>query len=401
MVSQFTRSRGWVLAVAAAMLASLISPNSVQGQGDDPPAPINVGAPVRKVSYQASTARTPSWQQANRTRLASQPMAEVVGPGEIIEGVPGHDRVMVESGYGYVEPGCGPAGCGDSGCDTGCGPCGHGHGYHGDRFNYCAGLLFENLEISAGVAGFKGPLDIGRNGNFGFQYGANLGLPLLPQWGIGWQIGVRGVSSNYEGDQTLGFHVDDSREQLFSTIGIFHHATDCNPWNWGVVFDQLHDEYWDEYDFGQVRGELGFVTRHCNEFGVMTALSTKTTEGTFGTFVNEEFEVQDQFAFYFRRYLCNDGEVRGWLGFTGDGDGILGGDFSIPISDRFAFETNFIYLIPDDDQTVLLQQQTESWAIGFNFVWHTKPGAYAHRKNPYQAKFSVADNVSMLRRWVP
>lgn len=406
MFCRFSHKKKQLLAVVVALAIPCFH-TSAEAQTDQAPPPINVGAPVRKVSYQSSNARTPSWQRVNQARLVSQSgMPEEVAPGEIIHEAMPHDGVVVEGGYGhgYVSNcgpgGCGPGGCGPSGCGSSCGDaCGHDYGH---RLHYCAGALFENLEVSLGVAGFKGPLDFGRNGNFGFQYGVNLGLPLLPDWGIGWQIGARGVSTNYEGQQTLGPFMDEKRDQLFSTIGIFHHATDCNPWNWGIAYDQLHDDYWDEYDFAQIRAELGFVTHHCNEFGFMLATSTKTSEGTYQTLiVDQAFETKDQYAFYFRRYLCNGGEVRGWAGFTGDGDGILGGDFSIPISDRFAFETNFNYLIPDDDVSDIQAQQEEAWAIGFNFVWHTRPGAYAHRKNPYHAFFSVADNVSMLRRLVP
>lgn len=398
MSSRFLRRNAMMLAAIMSIFAFAFSPTEITAQSDSPPPPINVGAPVRKVSYQSSATRTPSWQRTGQIRMASQPMAEEVGPGEIIEQMPYSDRVLVEGGYEHFEEGCGPGGCGDGFCgDGGCDPC----GYDPHRASYCAGLLWENLEISAGVAGFKGTLDAGRNGNFGFQYGANMGVPLFPHWGIGGQIGVRGVSVNYEGQQTTGPYVEDSRDQVFSTIGIFHHATDCNPWNWGVVYDQLHDEYWDEFDFGQVRAELGFVTHHCNEFGFMITNSTKESDGQYDGWIDETFDTHDQYAFYFRRYLCHDGEVRGWVGLTGDGDGIVGGDFSIPISDRFSFEANFNYLIPDNDQSEQLQQVNEAWAIGMNFVWHTRPGAFCHRKNPYHAKFSVADNVSMLRRHVP
>lgn len=43
--------------------------------------------------------------------------------------------------------------------------------------------MLRDLTVFGGVHGFKGPLDQGRNGNFGFHEGVNLGGPLGDPWG--------------------------------------------------------------------------------------------------------------------------------------------------------------------------------------------------------------------------
>ena len=76
-----------------------------------------------------------------------------------------------------------------------------------------------DLQVFGGIDGFKGPLDQGRNGNFGVHEGFNFGAPLgIFDWG--WQIGAEATESNFSGDNVVDPRSAD-RNQFFVTGGIF------------------------------------------------------------------------------------------------------------------------------------------------------------------------------------
>ena len=113
-----------------------------------------------------------------------------------------------------------------------------------------------DLEVFGGVHGFKGPLDQGRNGNFGFHEGFNFGAPLgIFDWG--WQIGAEATQSNFSGDDAVDPRSAD-RNQFFVTGGFFKRARDWG-FQWGVVYDWLHDDYYVKADMKQIRSDTSFL----------------------------------------------------------------------------------------------------------------------------------------------
>ena len=79
-----------------------------------------------------------------------------------------------------------------------------------------------DLSVFAGIQGFKGPVDQGRNGNFGIHEGLNFGAPLFGIFDFGYQVGLEMAESNFSGDQVLGNLRQSDRNQLFFTGGLFH-----------------------------------------------------------------------------------------------------------------------------------------------------------------------------------
>ena len=110
-------------------------------------------------------------------------------------------------------------------------------------------------------------------------------------------------------------------------------------------------------------------------------------------------EPTDLFAFYYRRYFCNGGQGRLWVGFTGNHEALFGGDLTLPIGKSLALQNNFLYVFPDSAVNNGAQSQ-EAWNVTMQLVWYPGRRASCVRKDPYYPLMNVANNgtfVSSLR----
>ena len=341
--------------------------------------------------------------------------------GEIV-----HDgEFSVDPGFEFT-PGCANGACGPANFDewddpTQCPECGL-YGYHrlGCRrvawclYN-CLGPLVREWSIFSGSSGFKGPVDLGRNGNFGFNQGFNLAGPLIPfpRLGLGYQVGARFTQTNLNGNP-FG---SGTRSQSFLTAGIFHRASRrCGPcrdrvifrgqspdmeieafqpsgWQWGIAYDWLTDNYYTKDTLAQLRGEVGFVFSNGNELGFWGTQGLKNdTNNAFPALL---LNPADQYAFYFRRTTPGGSQGRVWGGFTGQSFGIVGTDFRVPMSNRFDFTGGFNYNIPTGGQNANSQTR-ESWGLAMNLVFYFGRPARGIHNTPFRPLFNVADNNVLM-----
>ncbi|NLX57437.1 MAG: hypothetical protein GXY58_20225 [Planctomycetaceae bacterium] len=266
----------------------------------------------------------------------------------------------------------------------------------------CPVLALDNIELFAGAQAFSGPLNLGQTASFGFHYGLNWGAPTpcLPGQPFGLQIGYRGVSSNYSGAS----FTEDSRNQSFITAGLFRRV------DWGLqgglVVDILSDKwYYDDLSLTQLRGELSWVFPRCHELGsFFTAgvttndvASTLWSQGRQRTVI-EQYEPTDLIAFFYRRRFeaVGGGNGRVFGGFTGNGGGLVGVDFDLPLTENWALKTGFTYLIPEDGNNRVAHLD-EAWNVGITLVWY--PGSRKSVGNDYfRPLFDVADNGVFIPR---
>jgi hypothetical protein len=250
----------------------------------------------------------------------------------------------------------------------------------------------KDLTLFAGVHGFKGPVDNGRNGNFGFQEGVNWSMPFWNAAGIGFQLGGQAVQSNFHDS---AFFTDD-RSQFFFTTGLFRRQMCERGWQWGIVYDHLFDEFNENFDVSQLRGELSYLFRG-HELGFWFAGGSGDDQpGADSTSGVLSYEAVDMYAIFYRRRLMSGGEGRFWGGVTGQSDGMFGADIRVPLACDWDLVAAFNYLSPQEDNAGA-GQFDEAWNIGVNLVWYVCPeGAMRATHSRYRPLLSVADNGTLV-----
>jgi hypothetical protein len=316
--------------------------------------------------------------------------------GEVIMDEPYEDDgFIVDDGMGDFGPG---------GFGFGCGPrdpmaC--------ERFHVCSPLSILN-EASAfvGTHAFKGPLDQGLNGNFGFQEGLNTGDAIWHRHGLGYQIGGQYVESNFNGDQATGTARNGSRRQTFVTAGLFHRAFYHVGLQGGVVVDYLNDDYFVNANLTQVRSELSYLGPYGNEFGFWGAYGTRGNTFSFSNNngpTTQRFQAIDQYNFFFRHTTPTGAQGRVWGGFTSpivgqaatsQAAGLFGADFRVPLSNKWDMIGGFNYLIPT--QGGVAGGTAEAWGLTMNLVWYPARYLRGIHNGPYRPLFNVADNNTFL-----
>ena len=342
----------------------------------------------------SSVAQQPYYEPAPENTPSAQPLAQPY---------PEHHKHQASPEFGATEWNDGPtipesssccgADCGD-GCQGDCGGCDSCGWGCVPQFTLLRWLWPNNLSLLAGVHGFKGPVDQGLNGNFGFHEGLNLGGPIKPDYGVGYQVGAQAFQSNFSGDQVVQANTD-VRKQLFVTAGLYRRAMQCChacDWQGGLVVDLLHDDYYVNMTLTQLRGEFSLMMPNRHEIGVWFTAGLETDSATTVAGNLERWESTDLYAFFYRKNLDCGIRCRAWAGFTGRTDALIGGDLQLPVSDDLALQASFNYLLPEEGGS-LEGASEESWYLGINLVWY--PGCKARCINS-QPLFNVADNGTFM-----
>jgi len=297
---------------------------------------------------------------------------------------------QMEGGPFLQEPGGG--GCGQ--CDE-CDPCGKCYMRRwGDCLRNAAlhGAFTENLQLISGKQGFKGPVDQGVNGDFGYHFAFNWGMPLVDRLGVGYQVGGNLILSDFEGRSgPLGHR----RTQCFFTTGAFHRAAGDRGLQGGAVVDYLYDDFYIRMNLWQIRGELSYV-RCQHEVGFWGAAHANTVTQTATIFPNQpdetfSFEGTDQYTAFYRYQFCNGTFCRTWAGLSGRGDGIFGGDATVYVSKKLGLIAAYNYLLPRNHPGEI-NNVNESWNLTISFVWYPGYNPCGSWLNPYRPLFYTADN---------
>jgi hypothetical protein len=302
---------------------------------------------------------------------------------------------------------CGSGNCGE--CDScgdgeSCGECGHQCPYGRPWILAPIDLIIyelspphhggwwwgQDFEFFGGVHNFRSNVNITNQSNFGTQEGVNWGIPIWSEIGLGGQIGVAATQSNFE---RSGIIFDDYRQQTFITGGLFHRPACGQGFQFGAAFDWLHDEFYDNFDVAQVRGEISYLFNPRDEIGFECGVGVIDDQVTDQFLSPATFEVLNQYNFYYRRNFCRGGNARIWGGFTDENRGLVGVDFSLPMSRCWAIEGGFNYVVEDHRNRV---STDETWNMGMNLVWYI--GGNAICRSQYRPLFNVGDNGSLLTR---
>ncbi|MFM7293000.1 MAG: DUF6666 family protein [Planctomycetia bacterium] len=276
-----------------------------------------------------------------------------------------------------------------------------GRPYYGWRW-------YRDFTASAGITAFQNQTNFGLLGNYGTNEYINWAMPFWNAFGVGWQIGVRGVQSNFQqptlndssGLQTPG----RSRDQVFVTTGFFTRAFEGRGLQGGAVYDYLSDSYFENVDVSQIRGELSYVWGY-HELGFWGAFNAMEQKGMFSpaTGTPGVASTVDLYTAFYRLHFGDANEARVWGGASSNGQGVVGSTIRAPMSRSLAMEGTFTYLLPDKSQTVQLDPTTSvtfapsAWNLSVNLVWYPAGRARRSLASPYRPLFDVADNGSMIR----
>ncbi|WP_143544169.1 DUF6666 family protein [Rhodopirellula sp. MGV] len=259
--------------------------------------------------------------------------------------------------------------------------------------------LFDELYLRFAFDGSKQPQDFGVNAVAGAQATINLGLPVLPDYGIGFQIGssITATSNAVRVYELVG--ETTGRTQSFTTVGMFQRFD--SGWSWGVVHDFLYEDYFDDFSLGQWRLRSSFDFNECNQVGATAMLRSYDDTGTFGASTDVRLQPIDQLQFYWRHYWQSGAQTSLWLGLA-DGHGednavtgfapakdesfLFGADVLMPLTPSLAIygETNII--TPIDTGTV---------DAFLGIQWYPGAKAYSARRGKFSPMFEVASPVSL------
>ena len=311
-------------------------------------------------------------------------------------------------------PGRDPYGCQDE-----CGflPMFPSH-YHGAVCNwlrrfgkpYYGWRWYRDMNASVGTVGFQNGPDLGLTGNFGFSESLNWAMPLWNAFGIGWQLGVRGVQTNFNsssiavnGTTLLN---NSARNQFFLTTGLFTRAFEGHGLQGGVAWDYLRDNWYDDVDVAQMRGEISYVFGAW-ELGFWGTGNVQDTQGIFGRRNRDVITADstDIYAAFYRLYFGDANELKIWGGGTGSQEGILGTYMRAPMNRSLALEGAFTYVMPGPSQTVPLDPTgvtsltytQAAWNVSVNLVFYPACRSRRGLSSPYRPLFEVADNGTMIR----
>jgi len=263
---------------------------------------------------------------------------------------------------------------------------------------------YRDLTASVGVTSFQTPADLGLFGNYGTNEYLNWSMPFWNAFGIGWQLGVRGVQSNFQrttvtlGD--IGSYGSSVRDQFFLTTGFFTRAFEGNGLQFGAVWDYLQDDWIDNVDVAQIRAEISYVW-HAHEIGFWGAFQYDTVPFS-GRLLAGHATTYELFNAFYRLQFGDANEWKVWGGASQNGDGYLGTLLRAPMTRSLALEGTFTYLIPKDSTRYTFDGGSiaftdAAWNISANVVFY--PGCRSRRSlaSPYRPLFDVADNGTMIR----
>jgi hypothetical protein len=269
---------------------------------------------------------------------------------------------------------------------------------------------YRDFTASVGVTSFQNESNLGLNGNYGTNEYLNWSMPFWNAFGIGWQVGVRGVQTNFQRSTITNTNTGtpfrtNARDQVFVTTGFFTRAFEGRGLQGGAVYDYLHDSYFDNVNVSQIRAETSYVWGY-HELGFWGAFNigeqasilspVKKTPG--------EASTENLYTAFYRLQFGDANEWRVWGGGTASQAGIIGSSMRAPMSKSWALEGTFTYLIPgrtEDFGTLIdgvtVSSSPSAWNVSLNVVYYPARRSRRSLASPYRPLFDVADNGSMIR----
>jgi hypothetical protein len=211
-------------------------------------------------------------------------------------------------------------------------------------------------EISIALDTFRSLPDGSWGGNMGAYLGLNLAYA-FPKAGSGngvqggWSYGV------YDWDGRGSTDSKSVQQEAFFTLGLFHKAMTDSGVNVGAVYDFSVNSKAGVFGLSptmqQVRGQIGYLLKKKNEFGLWGTYGTTTSTQSFSG-IPVKFRAISQVNVYWRHIFKNQGETMLWAGtpyrkglmFNSGrpGNYIIGASFRAPLTSSFSLDGHGMYM---------------------------------------------------------
>ncbi len=254
------------------------------------------------------------------------------------------------------------------------------------------------LRIFNGIDGSKQPQDFGVNANLGIRSSVSLSGPLVYDRGLGWQIGTAFTASEnavrvYE---LLG--EEDTRWQSYTTLGVFQRL-DSNL-AWGLAYDYLYQESYDDAHAGQFRGTLSQQISNNDWVGVRGSIDEHGDSAEFLTTTLHLRPISQGGAFWTHRWPFQ-ARTTTFLGMAeshSESNAVTG--FSAPTKNKFVFGLDiFIPIAPSlamTGSTNLMRPADTGTVDAFlGFEWIPGVGSRRAGLQRFSALQSVASPTTM------
>lgn len=222
----------------------------------------------------------------------------------------------------------------------------------------------DNLSVFMGLDGSKQPQDFGINAQFGGRAAVNWAMPVWEAAGLGVQLGTA-IDATGDAVQVMQRTAGTSgRVQSFTTVGFFQRND--NGFNWGVVYDFLAENYYDQFSLGQWRINLAYRLTPCNTIGVWSAIGDHSDSGTYNG-IPVTLSPITQTNTYLKHEWAGGIQTTGWTGLA-NGHGqvnavlgdlnrlrntfVFGAEIYVPLTDHLAMFGQGNFIMPADSGTV-------------------------------------------------
>jgi hypothetical protein len=211
-------------------------------------------------------------------------------------------------------------------------------------------------EVTVALDSFRSLPDGSWGGNMGAYTAMNFGwaVPKV-RHGVGVQLG--GSYGIYDWDGRGSTSSKSLQQQTFVTVGAFRVTPDVSGFNAGLVYDWSINAKAGVFGLSptmeQIRGQIGYLFKGGNEFGLWSAYGIGTSHRPFMSF-NVKFRAISQVNIFWRHIFKNKGETMIWAGspyrkglMYGSGragDYIIGAAFRAPLSRHFSVDGHGVYM---------------------------------------------------------
>ena len=141
--------------------------------------------------------------------------------------------------------------------------------------------LFDNVSFFGGLDGSKQPQDFGVNAEFGGRASVNWGIPLVESIGLApnWA-----PHSTRPATRSRSCRAHSAKRDGRRVIRPWACSTRLESgFNWGFVYDFMHENYYDSFSLGQWRIDLSYQVTQNTSFGIWSAISSQSESGHYTT----------------------------------------------------------------------------------------------------------------------